>query len=43
METQQENGELAIELDSLQDAAIILIGDKELADSLTPDTRSILP
>ncbi len=43
METQQENGKLAIELDSLQDAAIILIGNSKLADSLTPDTKSILP
>ena len=43
IETQQKDRKLAIELDSLQDAAIILIGDSNLADLLTPDTRSILP
>jgi len=43
IEIQQKDRKLAIELDSLQDAAIILIGDSKLADLLTPDTRSILP
>jgi hypothetical protein len=43
IETQQRDKKLAIELDPLQDAAIILIGNSKLANSLTPDTRSILP
>ena len=43
IETHQKDRKLAIELESLQDAAIILIGDSNLADLLTPDTRSILP
>jgi len=40
---QQEDGDVVIELDSLQDAAIILIGDAKLFESLTPDTGSIRP
>lgn len=34
---------ITVELDSLQDGAIILMGEKELAGSLTPNTKSLLP
>ncbi len=36
-------GNIAVELDSLQDGAIVLMGEKDLAGSLTPNTKSLLP
>jgi hypothetical protein len=42
-EIQQTAGKITVELKSLLDGGIILIGEKRLAESMTPDTKSLLP
>jgi hypothetical protein len=40
---QKNGGNIAVELDSLQDGAIVLMGEKGLAGSLKPNTKSLMP
>jgi len=39
----QKGRGVTVELDSLQDGVIILMGEKYLAGSITPNTKSLLP